>query len=75
MNLEEMKKLAVSIFKAKEGDEIHGKTIDENTVYFYQHIRGGKQIIIGSDGNFLFGTSALSFDELLKEYSSGKRSK
>lgn len=75
MNLEEMKKLVVELFKAKKGEEIHGKIIDENTVYFHQHLRGGKQVIVGSDGNYLFGTSALSFEELLKEYNSGKRSK
>ncbi len=74
MNLEKMKELAVELFKAKKGEEIHGKIIDEDTVYFHQHIRGGKQIIIGSDGKYLFGVSALSFEELLKEYNSGRRS-
>lgn len=74
MNLEEKKKLAVELFKAKKGEEIHGKIIDENTIYFYQHIRGGKQVLIGSDGNYLFGTSALSLEELLKEYNKGRRS-
>ena len=74
MNLEEMKKSAINIFKAKNGEEIHGKIIDENTVYFHQHIRGGKQVIISSDGNYLFGSSALSYEELLQEYNKGRRS-
>ncbi len=74
MNLEEMKKIVIEIFEAKKGEEIHGKIIDDNTIYFHQHKKDGKEIIISSDGSYLLNSPSTDYEKFLEDFKTGKRS-
>lgn len=39
-----------------------------------QGTRGGKRYLVGMDGGYLFGVSALSIEEMVAAYQSGQRS-
>ena len=53
--------------------ETNSKLIEDVGYYFWESGRGGQQFIIGFDGGYLFGISALSFDVLVDAYKSGTR--
>ena len=51
------------------------KRIEEiNATYYYNPVRGGRSIIVDDDGSYLLlVSSAVSFDEFLNEFKSGRR--
>lgn len=54
--------------------KIHSKKIDEsNATYYWNENKGGLQIIVDANGQYLASTSAITFDKLLEEFNSGKR--
>lgn len=70
--------------KTRLAKKIHGREDvvsfridDAKADYFYIETkdRGPGSVIIGDDGSYLFGTSAISHDNLIKEFKDGKRSK
>ena len=64
-----MKILGVS----REVAETNNKDVLESAMFFWNPIRGGKQVIIAEDGTYLATDSVLNFEELLKEFNDGKR--
>jgi hypothetical protein len=54
--------------------EANSRLVDNIGYYFWEPIRGGQQFIIGFDGGYLFGISALTDDQLVEAYKNGKRS-
>lgn len=54
---------------------IESKKLDEdNAIYAWENIRGGKHFIVSEDNSFLGASSAISFEKLLEEFRNGKRS-
>jgi hypothetical protein len=51
----------------------NSKLIEGVGYYFWEATRGGQQFIIGFDGGYLFGITALSADDLVSAYKSGAR--
>lgn len=82
MNIEKITEIANRIltknkmFSQEDGDKVVVKPIDEEKVYAYIETskKGFGHMIIGKDLSYLWGTSAISYENLLKEYNSGRRS-
>lgn len=53
--------------------EKNSRLIEEVGYYFWEPTRGGQQFIIGFDGGYLFGVSALSYEDLITAYKAGLR--
>ncbi len=52
----------------------NSKPIPEiNATYFWEPVRGGKAVIIDSNGEKLIADSSISFDKHLEEFKNGKR--
>lgn len=45
----------------------------DGAVYVWQLGFGGSQLLVGEDGSLLFGTSALSRDQMLESWRGGRR--
>lgn len=54
--------------------KIHSKKIDEgNATYYWNENKGGLQMLVDANGQYLASTSAVTFDKLLEEFNNGKR--
>ena len=53
--------------------EQNSKLVEGVGYFFWKPIRGGQQFVIGFDGGYLFGISALSMDQIVDAYIEGKR--
>lgn len=46
----------------------------EAATHFWNPVRGGGSVIVGSDGAYLYGNSSTTWDQLVNAYTSGRRS-
>lgn len=46
----------------------------ESATYFWNPVRGGGSVIIGTDGGYLYAEPATPWDQHLSAYASGRRS-
>ena len=53
----------------------NSKKIDDNLTYYWNPIRGGRSILVDSDGNYLVASSAIGFSEHLDEFKKGDKNK
>jgi hypothetical protein len=76
MTKDEIFKLASAKLNNGNLEEIEktSKLIKDLGYFFWEPLRGGQQFIIGFDGGYLFGVSALTYEQLVEAYKDGKRS-
>ena len=76
MTKEEILQLASTKLENSDLSEVekNSKLIEDVGYFFWEPIRGGQQFVIGFDGGYLFGISAITPDQIVEAYKSGKRS-
>lgn len=52
----------------------HSKLVERIGYFFWEPTRGGQQFLLGFDGGYLYGSSALTPDDIIAAYKEGKRS-
>lgn len=77
LNFEEQVKLGISLLKwnidVKELKTVNLSNEGVSAAYIYEPIRGGMSIIVDEKGEALYGTSALSLEQLLQLFKQGER--
>ena len=53
----------------------NSKVIDDELTYYWNPIRGGKNLIVNKKGDYLMAGSGVGFGRLLEEYKKGEKNK
>jgi len=70
----EMIDLGAKLLKASRDEvEKNSGMIDEQTLYISFPVKGGKSLIVSTDGTVLYASSAVGYSRHLEEFKKGRR--
>ena len=75
MKIDAMCTLAAKLLKLdiKEIENISAYDKSVGALYVSVPVKGGSSLLVGEDGTVLYADSSISYEEHIKEFSSGKR--